>query len=187
MKIKLKRKDYLLIVAILIIGFQAGFNFLNKKSPNLQISPTPTPVISSIPIETPDLKNKQLVKVVRIVDGDTMVLENGQKVRYIGIDTPELKHANKKLECFGMEAKEKNTELVLNKNVYLEKDVSETDKFGRLLRYVWVEDVFVNDFLVRQGYAYAATFPPDVKYSQQFKLAQEEARVNKRGLWSRCR
>jgi len=70
--------------------------------------------------------------------------------------------------------------------VRLEKDVSETDKYGRLLRYVWIDDIFVNDYLVRQGYAYTYTYPPDVKYSEQFVEAQQEAKKNSRGLWGGC-
>jgi len=124
--------------------------------------------------------------VTRVIDGDTIEIEGGYKVRYIGIDTPETVHPSKPVECFGIEASNKNKELVEGKRVRLEKDVSETDKYGRLLRYIWVGDVFVNDYLVRQGYAYASTYPPDVKYSEQFVRAQREARENNRGLWASC-
>lgn len=124
--------------------------------------------------------------VTRVIDGDTIELSTGQKVRYIGIDTPETVDPRKPVQCFGQEAKEENKKLVEGKMVRLEKDVSETDKFGRLLRYIYVDSVFVNDYLVRNGFSYAATFPPDVKFSQQFKAAQEEARINKRGLWQSC-
>lgn len=123
-------------------------------------------------------------KVSRVVDGDTIQLENGQKVRYIGIDTPETVDPRKPVQCFGREASNKNKELVEGKEVHLVKDVSETDKYGRLLRYVYVGDMFVNDYLVRNGYAHASTFPPDVKYQDQFKQAEQEARENKRGLWA---
>lgn len=70
--------------------------------------------------------------------------------------------------------------------VRLVKDVSEVDNFNRLLRYVWVGDTFVNDWLIRNGYAYAATFPPDVRYAEQFVAAQQEAMQAGRGLWSEC-
>ena len=66
----------------------------------------------------------------------------------------------------------------------LEKDISETDKFGRLLRYVYVDDVFVNEYLVRSGFANVSTYPPDVKYEQQFRLLEQEAREQKRGIWA---
>ena len=128
-------------------------------------------------------------RVTRVIDGDTIEVNLGgatYKVRYIGIDTPETVHPSEPVECFGKEASDKNSELVEGKIVRLEKDVSETDKYGRLLRYVWVGGIFVNDYLVRQGYAYAYTYPPDVKYAEQFAEAQIEARENNRGLWAIC-
>ncbi len=124
--------------------------------------------------------------VTRIIDGDTIELENGIKIRYIGIDTPETVAPNKETECFGKEASNKNADLVLNKQVTLEKDVSETDKYGRLLRYVYIDDLFVNDYLVRQGFANASSYPPDIKYQDQFRQAEEEARNNNLGLWNVC-
>jgi len=129
---------------------------------------------------------ENLFKVIRVVDGDTIAIEGGQVIRYIGIDTPETVHPSKPIQCFGKEASNKNKELVEGKMVKLEKDVSETDKYGRLVRYVWVGDIFVNDYLVRNGYAYAYTYPPDVKYSEQFVKAQAEAKLNNRGLWASC-
>jgi len=110
------------------------------------------------------------------------------KVRYIGIDAPETRHPQKPEECFGHEAAEKNRGLVEGKAVYLEKDVSETDRYGRLLRYVFLQDgTFVNAELVRLGYAQVATFPPDVRYADLFLRLQREAREARRGLWGQCR
>lgn len=132
------------------------------------------------------VKQELLFKVVKVVDGDTIKLENGEAVRYIGIDTPETVHPSKPIQCFGKEASDKNKELVEGKVVKLEKDITDRDKYGRLLFYVWVGDLFVNDYLVRQGYAYAYTYPPDVKYNEQFVQAQREAKENSRGLWAGC-
>ncbi|RJP65944.1 MAG: hypothetical protein C4532_17110 [Candidatus Abyssobacteria bacterium SURF_17] len=127
-------------------------------------------------------------KVVRVVDGDTIVIKlyNGTegKVRYIGIDTPETKHPNKGVEYYGKEATEANKRLVENKDVELEPDVQHWDRYGRLLAYVYVGEVFVNEALVRQGYAKASTYPPNVKYQDLFLAAQREARQEKRGLWA---
>lgn len=125
-----------------------------------------------------------MFKVVNVVDGDTVKLEGGEVVRYIGIDAPETVHPSKPAQCFGREAGEKNSELVEGKEVRLVKDVSETDKYGRLLRYVYAGDIFVNEYLVRNGYAKASSYPPDVKYQDQFRQAEEEARNSKRGLWA---
>lgn len=124
--------------------------------------------------------------VTRVIDGDTIeVLIDGEKktVRYIGINTPETVHPSKPVECFGVEASNKNKELVAGKNVKLVKDVSETDKYGRLLRYVYVDGVFVNHYLVFNGYAQAASYPPDVAYNEDFRSAQQDARISEKGLW----
>jgi len=124
--------------------------------------------------------------VTKVIDGDTIAIEGGEVIRYIGIDTPETVHPSKPQQCFGQEASDKNKELISGKRIRMEKDVSETDRYNRLLRYIWVDDIFVNDYLVRQGYAYAYTYPPDVKYADQFVQAQKEAMKNNRGLWAAC-
>lgn len=134
------------------------------------------------------------VKVTKVIDGDTIEVEmdnKSRKVRYIGVNTPETVDPRRGVECFGREASNENKRLVLEKDVILEKDISETDKFGRLLRFVYLplEDgstLFVNDYLVREGFAYASTYPPDVKFSDQFKAAEQQAREGNRGLWGRC-
>jgi micrococcal nuclease len=122
-------------------------------------------------------------KVTRVIDGDTVEIETGETVRYIGIDTPETKHPDKGVECFGREAAEKNQELAEGRRVTLEKDVSERDRYGRLLRYVYADGLFINEVLVREGYARTASFPPDVKYQELFRRAEQEAREAGRGLW----
>jgi micrococcal nuclease len=124
--------------------------------------------------------------VTRVVDGDTIRVQidgDEYRVRYIGIDTPETVDPRRPVGCFGKEASERNRQLVEGQTVGLEKDVSETDSFDRLLRYVWVEDRMVNATLVEEGYALASTYPPDVRYSVRFAALQSEAREAARGLW----
>lgn len=121
--------------------------------------------------------------VTRVIDGDTIVIEGGEVVRYIGIDTPEVAQGR---ECYSTEASNKNKELVEGKMVRLEKDVSEKDRYQRLLRYVYIGDTFVNEYLVREGYATAITYPPDVKYQELFRLAERQARESNKGLWKEC-
>lgn len=162
-----------------------------NKLPDKDINPTAS--IESTASES--------AKVLRVIDGDTIEVNlNGQKikVRYIGVDTPETVDPRRAVGCFGKEASDENErvlgfankKLVEDVMVYLEKDISETDKFGRLLRYVYVnkdgQNIFVNDYLIRQGFAKAVTYPPDVKYSQQFVNSQREAVENNRGLWQKC-
>ena len=125
--------------------------------------------------------------VTRVVDGDTIRVRDssGQEypVRYIGIDTPEVSGG---VECYGREATARNRQLVESKRVRLEKDVSETDRFGRLLRYVYVNGTFVNARLVEEGYARARAYPPDVKYKETFAQLEREAKGKGAGLWGEC-
>ncbi len=131
--------------------------------------------------------------VAKAVDGDTIELTTGERVRYIGIDTPETKHPKKGVQCFGREAAARNKELVEGKTILMEKDVSDTDRYDRLLRYIYLpnpeatqEALFVNEYLVEQGYAQSLTYPPDVKYNQLMLDAQRTAQENKHGLWGKC-
>jgi len=123
-----------------------------------------------------------VAKVTQVIDGDTIIIEGGYRVRYIGIDTPEI---HPRLEAYGMEALAANRMLVEGKEVRLERDVSETDKYGRLLRYVYVGDVFVNAELVRQGLAEAKAYPPDIKYQDYLEDLEAEARQAGRGIWAK--
>ena len=122
--------------------------------------------------------NENAVLVTRVIDGDTIEIEGGYHVRYIGIDAPE------KGEPYYLEATEANRSLVGSKKVRLEKDVEDEDKYGRLLRYVWVGDKMVNAELVRLGYAYSHYYPPNLKYQPHFLQLEKEAREQGRGLWS---
>lgn len=131
--------------------------------------------------------------VKEVIDGDTIELTNGQKVRYIGINTPETSHPRKGIECFGKEAKQKNKEIMEGKIIYMAKDVSETDRYDRLLRFVYLpnphathEALFVNQYLVEQGYAYASSYPPDISKNDIFNQAQKLAEEQNRGLWKSC-
>lgn len=122
------------------------------------------------------------LKVTRVIDGDTIVVEGNLHLRYIGMNAPG---THGKVEAFGREAAEANQRLVEGKVVALEKDVSETDKYGRLLRYVYVDGVMVNAELVRRGFAQAISYPPDVKYQNCLRRLQREARAAERGLWGK--
>lgn len=120
--------------------------------------------------------------VIGITDGDTIAVQfddgTSKDLRYIGMDTPERGNP------FWEPAAGVNSELVAGKVVTLVKDVSETDRYGRLLRYVFAEDVFVNYELVRQGLALAGTWPPDTACDQVFKAAEEAAKSEAIGIWA---
>lgn len=117
-----------------------------------------------------------------MIDGDTITIEGGYRVRYIGIDAPE---THPDLEAFGIEAWQANRKLVEGKAVRLEQDVSKTDKYGRLLRYIWVDDILVNAELVRLGLAQAQAYPPDTKYQDYLEQMEAAAREAGRGMWAK--
>ncbi len=117
-----------------------------------------------------------------VIDGDTVRLNDGRVLRYIGMDAPETSQGSVR-ECFAAEATARNRELVEGKVVRLEKDVSEADRYDRLLRYVYVDNLFVSEALVRDGYATAYPYPPDVKYRDMLRRADAEAKAARRGLW----
>jgi micrococcal nuclease len=121
-----------------------------------------------------------LAKVIRVVDGDTVEIENGKRLRLIGIDAPE------KGDCYFQEATNKVKELLEGQEVVLEKDVSEIDRYGRLLRYIWRGEILINEQLVKEGYASSYAYPPDIKYQDRIISVQEEARDGGRGMWSAC-
>lgn len=136
--------------------------------------------------------NLKEVTVSRVVDGDTVELSDGSKVRLIGVNTPE---STTRTEPYGKESSDYTKNQLTNKTVYLEKDVSETDKYGRLLRYVWLDipkeisdseirTKMYNAILTTEGYAEASTYPPDVKYQEYFTKYNAEARNANKGLWA---
>jgi len=171
-KIRFSRKKTALIFVALIIFFQTLFN-----KPKQTISPT-------------IINYSRLVKVTRVIDGDTIEIEGERKVRYIGINAPEIYRdtTGKKTgeQCFAEESTAENKRLVEGKTVRLEKDISETDKYGRLLRYVYLDNLMINDYLVEKGFVKVMPIDPDIKYAETFFQEQQQAKENKLGLWGKC-
>lgn len=138
--------------------------------------------------------------VARVVDGDTIRVVISARVdgpgageapigeelsvRLIGIDTPESVRPGTPIECFGREASSAAKALLEGQEVVLVKDVEETDRYDRLLRYVYIGEEMANARLVANGYAFAYTYPPNVRHSELFVQLEREARENDRGLWS---
>ncbi len=127
-----------------------------------------------------------LYYVKRVVDGDTIELATGATVRLIGINTPETVKPNSPVECFGPESSEFSKKLMQRKYVRLESDKDNMDQYGRILRYVYLDDQMVNMELVREGFAKAYYFSPNNKYKTEFDLAQTEAQSTDKGLWGKC-
>ena len=133
-----------------------------------------------------DASKYEKAVVKRVVDGDTLLLANDKRVRLIGVNTPETVKPNSPVEAYGKEASEYTKKMLTGKTVYLEKDAGDTDKYGRLLRYVYTEDgKMFNEVLVQEGYAQVMTIQPNVKYQERFVQAQRQAREGKKGLWNK--
>lgn len=139
-------------------------------------------------------------KVLRVVDGDTIEIDRGrgkEKVRFVLVNTPETVHPKKGAEFYGKEASNFTKSQLTGKTVYLQKDTSDTDRYGRLLRYIWIErpssdnpsneeikSKCFNAILLAGGYANLSTFPPDVKYVDLFRQIERQARDANVGLWN---
>jgi len=164
--IKLKEEDNNIILDLL-------------QNPVIKNDNTAQAISNEVEQDNLNIKNNnqenQSLYVSRVIDGDTITLNNGKDVRLIGINTPEY---GKK--CFE-EAKQELERLVLGKEVILKKDISEIDKYNRLLRYIYINNVLVNAEMVSSGFANIMTVPPDTKYYQNFKALEEEAKFFKRG------
>jgi micrococcal nuclease len=134
--------------------------------------------------------NIEGIRVIEVIDGDTVILSDGRTLRYIGIDAPEVRrHIGGDFvydpQPFGLEAKEFNQNLVEGKEIKLEFDVQKKDKYGRLLAYCFVDDTFVNAKLLEEGFALLYTRPPNVKYVDLFVSLQKRAREEKKGIWAK--
>lgn len=178
---------FYIIISIILISFILVITNINIKPKQ---APTSLPVEEEKPLDIHLVKGK----VERVVDGDTAIINiDGEsfRVRFIGVNTPE---STTRIEEYGKEASNFTKKYLTGKEVYLEKDVSETDKYGRLLRYIWleepssldieeIENKMFNAILLKEGYAKVATYPPDVKYADTFVQIQRSARENNLGLW----
>jgi len=176
----LKRNKWkpVIIIAIILVTSIAGFTTTQKQY-------TKKIDVSKINLELP-------YKVTKVVDGDTFDIRvDGQtaKVRMIGVDTPETVDPRKEVQCFGKEASDMTKKLILDQVVTLKTDPTQgiSDKFGRLLAYVYRDDgLFVNQYLVENGYAHEYTYNIPYQKQDNFKTLAKKAREQKLGLWSSC-
>lgn len=156
---------------------------------------TPDPERSTTGGDLPD--DTDLATVERVVDGDTIIVvldgdSDSSRLRFIGVDAPESVHPNQPVECYGPESSAfLSGFLEPGDDVHLERDVSDTDRFDRLLRHVWIEDtdgdaVLVSELLVLEGYAVASSYPPDTAWDDTFAAAEVEAQRDNVGLWDAC-
>ncbi len=132
---------------------------------------------------------RDTLRAARVIDGDTIKLTDGRLVRYIGLDAPEARRRQGTAwvvdpEPLAQEATEANRRLVADRALRLELDAQTHDRYGRLLAYVYADEVFVNAELLRGGWATLLTIPPNVRHVEAFRQCVEEARTQRRGLWA---
>lgn len=176
-----------LIVIFLALAVQDGFFDTNAEdfvTKNLATKSSALVITAGAHSATPPK-----TRVIRIVDGDTIVvLINGaqEKIRLIGVDTPETVDPRGSVQCFGEEASAFTKSILENQAVRLEADPSQDDrdKYGRLLRYVFLDDTLINKELISLGYGHEYTYRRPYKYQMEFKSAEKRARESKKGLWS---
>jgi len=159
-----------------------------QENPQQNVSPPKTQNTNTV--MPPAVSNisapKDTLTVSRVIDGDTIVLTNGEIVRYIGINAPELSDTTSQNHCFALRAKKQNEAFVLNKAVLLQKGPEEKDTYGRLLRYVWIGDDLINAKLIESGAVYAFDFGHPHELSNEFKQLEQSARKRRVGLWGEC-
>lgn len=189
----MKKKHIKLIIggAVIVVGLITGVvskeEVLNELGlGNLISTSSETTTNTSVSIDISELNKYQ---VISVTDGDTFKIDyNGEekKVRLIGVDTPESVSPNKeKNNNYGKEASNYTKEKLAGQYIYLEFDVQQTDKYGRFLAYVYLEDgTMYNKELLEKGYAQVATYPPNVKYVEEFEEIQKQARENNIGFWA---
>lgn len=174
-------KQLLIIVCIaILISGCSGYSQSGRRKINTRSQST----------DTESTSNNGFVVVEKVVDGDTfwVINEKGEreKIRLIGIDAPESRNVfDKKIGYYGKESKDYLTQLLYGKLVKLDADIGLTDKYGRTLAYVYLENgTFVNADLIKNGYATVMTVPPNVKFADKFVELQREAMEQGRGLWN---
>ena len=149
---------------------------------------TPIPEVD-LPQDLKTEKNRSdLVQyeVIRVIDGDTVELKNGERLRYNDIDTPETVHPSKPVECFGPEASAKNEELVEGEIILVELGNPKKDRYGRILGYVYVDELFVNAELVRGGYAEVNSYGNPGSKIDELMDIEKKAKLKSAGLWKVC-
>lgn len=183
MKKKRRLILFILLIVILIVILFAFIGLLTGIKYNPATTPPSTPRINS---ELSPDREKAYVNYV--FDGDTIELSGKITLRLLGIDAPETanKYTSFKSQCFATESAKIAKELMMGQTVETQKDIEDKDQYGRLLRYVFLDGVFINEFLVRQGYAKTEPKTINTRYKDILEDAQNEAKREKRGLWGTC-
>jgi micrococcal nuclease len=176
------------VVLILIVLAQPGVQTSLARLMGLESDIQSTSIPQAI-----DYSELEQAKVTRVVDGDTAILEDSRRIRYLNIDTPESVKPNTPVQCYAKNAYELNRAMVENKEVWLKFDEQKEDRYGRLLVFVFLPvknandiEQSVNAYLVQMGYARSYIIKPNDTYAEEFAALELEAKRNNRGLWKEC-
>ncbi len=183
-----------ILIVILLIGIFAGSSSLRDIFSNVVEKPTNqvSSVSTASTVSKANIDPNRTYRVTDVIDGDTFIANiDGESitVRMLGIDTPETVDPRKPEQCYGKEASMQTKSLIGGKSVKLVLDIDreKSDKYGRLLSYVYGENnLFINEFLVREGFAREYTFGKVYDHQQAFRSAQKEAESTSKGLWGKC-
>lgn len=173
---------YAVAFLLVVFSFLLGY-FLKDRFTINRAVPGETPKITNVGTQSAKEKTPEpkegIYKVTKVIDGDTIEIETGQRVRYLGINAPEMS------ETWGEEAKRKNSTLINNKPVRIELDRVKVDKYNRVLAYVWTGDTMINERLLKDGYAKLDIYSnePKLKYLERLKAAEKQAKEHRDGLW----
>lgn len=185
MKKLLKRKKFLLLVVLLLLSVLSESSGSDISTKLLQLTPSPKTAVQGLHTD------KQEARVVKVVDGDTITVLLGdkkEKVRIIGVNTPETVDPRRGVQCFGKEASAFTKKSLSGQKILLEADPtqSDRDKYNRLLRFVWINDgkTDFGERLISEGYANEYTYDTPYKYQARYKQAEKDAQQAKRGLWA---
>lgn len=184
----MKKNVFFLI--LIISGVSGATIFLQKEVAHWE----PKEPVIFVPVKTSSqqkiVQSEFFFPVIRVIDGDTIIVDiHGiqERIRLIGVNTPETVDPRRTVECFGKQASQFLKDTLEGKSVSLATDPTQgdRDKYGRLLRYVFLEDkTFINKIIIKEGYGHEYTYRIPYKYQKEFKQAQENARLEKRGLWA---
>jgi micrococcal nuclease len=179
-----------LTLVVLFVGFKEG-NWLQNLGLTDSYKPQNTYAKSTINGSKDGIEKSQ---VRRVVDGDTVELTNGQKIRLLNIDTPETVKANTPVMCYGQEASNFTKKLLTDKTVQLTYDKEANDQYGRGLRFIFLDGVDTSDVensinaeLVKNGFAKMVVYKPNNTYAKEFQAWENEAKSKKLGLWGNCK
>lgn len=179
-----RRKFYFLVVVVATV-FIFGRYIISTTSVRMSRQADVIGVVYDYTIKT---EHGRAIKVARVIDGDTVELVNGERLRYIGIDTPEEVDPRKSPQCFAEAAAAANKAMVESKSIIFYDDVSRKDKYGRWLGFVYLSDgTFVNQSLVARGFAFAYPYAPDISHAAEFARAETQAKDARLGLWAACK